>query len=191
MGALTDASTAPLGRPNNSLPPDLSPDKPGPLLQLLTQWADEFLASDGTHTSTTDFAAHADDVAANAAAKTLFMQLLSELLPATPKDTPSPSAAQETPRLHNTGVPDQTSAVESAAESSVPGIAAIPGIGKGMLAASAVAYTAHEVASSMQRLVAAPGPALQPSWTSPLAGGCVAVAAVDWVRWVEGCHAQP
>lgn len=127
----SSATNAP-GRPTPG--PTGTPDG---LVQLLTQWADEFLASEGTLPDVKEISGSSPADPADMA-KTLFMQLLAELLPPTDSSAPAPSAGQYKD-------PMQQQQQQQ------------PSLGRGLLAATAAAFTAREAASRLQQRLQAEG----------------------------------
>jgi hypothetical protein len=109
------------------------------LVQLLTQWADEFLVSDGNPSSSTKAipGANPADGTPTSVAKTLFMQLLAELLPPAEGTTTGPGA-------------DNGKGQQGAAAAGKAPASGLPSVGRGLLAATAAAFTAREAASRLQ-----------------------------------------
>jgi hypothetical protein len=127
--------------PGHQCTPLTASDASDRLVQLLTQWADEFLLSDPTPVTSTQKVPGSTPAEPATVAKQLFMQLLAELLP--PVGTSGPTAATTgTARRAPKGPQQQQQQ---------------PNLGRGLLAATAAAFTAREVVSRLQQRSEAEG----------------------------------
>jgi hypothetical protein len=138
LGTLADATAFDTTTSSNKAP-NAPSQTSNSLVQLLTHWADEFLVSNGVPSASPG----SNPAEPASVAKTLFMQLLAELLP----------PAEGTTALGADSVKGKQGA---AAAGKVPE-SGLPSVGRGLLAATAAAFTAREAANRLQACVQGEG----------------------------------